>query len=144
VEGPEGRRTVGAEELYVGPLETSLGHDEVAVSATFPALPAGAGVAFGEIARRHGDYALVGVAAVAHGESVRAAYLSVNDVPTVVDLSGVDDELLGDAALEHLEPAGDIHATADYRAQLVRVLTRRVVTAARADADARTARKEQG
>jgi carbon-monoxide dehydrogenase medium subunit len=144
VEGPEGRRTIGAEELYVGPLETSLGHDEVAVSATFPALPAGAGVAFGEIARRHGDYALVGVAAVAHGESVRAAYLSVNDVPTVVDLSGVDDELLGDAALEHLEPAGDIHATADYRAQLVRVLTRRVVTAARADADARTARKEQG
>jgi carbon-monoxide dehydrogenase medium subunit len=142
VEGPQGRRTIAAEELYVGPLETTLHHDEVAVSVTFPALPAGAGVAFDEIARRHGDYAMAGVAAVVDGESVRAAYLSVNDVPTVVDLSGVDDEKLGDAALEHLEPVGDIHATADYRAQLVRVLTQRVVEAARADAQERAAMKE--
>ena len=58
-------------------------------------------------------------------------YLSVSDVPTVVDLSGVPESDLGDAALEHLEPADDIHATSDYRAQLVRVLTRRVVRAAR-------------
>ena len=143
VEGPRGRRTIAAEELYVGPLETSLHHDEVAVSVTFPALPAGAGTAFDEIARRHGDYAMAGVAAVVHGETVRAAYLSVNDVPTVVDLSGVDEEKLGEAALEHLEPVGDIHATADYRAQLVRVLTKRVVVAARADARTRAATEEQ-
>jgi len=143
VEGPGGRRTIAAEELYVGPLETTLHHDEVAVSVTFPALRAGAGVAFDEIARRHGDYAMAGVAAVVDGETVRAAYLSVNDVPTVVDLSGVDDELLGDAALEHLEPVGDIHATADYRAQLVRVLTKRVVTAARADAHGRAGNEEK-
>lgn len=143
VEGPRGRRTIPVEELYAGPLETTLHHDEVAVSVTFPALPGGAGVAFDEIARRHGDYAMAGVAAVVHGDTVRAAYLSVNDVPTVVDLSGVDDEKLGDAALEHLEPVGDIHATADYRAQLVRVLTKRVVTAARADARTRAGSEEQ-
>ena len=47
------------------------------------------------------------------------------------DLSGVPDDRLGEVALEHLEPADDIHATAEYRAQLVRVLTARVVRSAR-------------
>lgn len=125
-----GQRTVGADDLFVGPLETSLHHDEIATSAFFPALPAGAGVAFDEIARRHGDYALCGVAAVVAGESVRAGYVSVAEVPTVVDLSGVPVAEMGEAALAHLDPADDIHATAAYRAQLVRVLTERVVTAA--------------
>ena len=131
VEGPDGRRTISADELYVGPLESSVHHDEIAVSAFFPALGPGAGVAFDEIARRHGDYALVGAAALVDGSSVKAGYLSVADVPTVVDLSGVPDDRLGEVALEHLEPADDIHATAEYRAQLVRVLTARVVRSAR-------------
>jgi 2-furoyl-CoA dehydrogenase FAD binding subunit len=131
VEGPGGRRTIPASELYVGPLESSLRHDEVAVSAFFPALAPGAGVAFEEIARRHGDYALVGAAALAEGDAVRVGYLSVCDVPTVVDLSGVPDDELGETALRHLDPGGDIHATAAYRAHLVRVLTPRVVRAAR-------------
>jgi carbon-monoxide dehydrogenase medium subunit len=135
VEGPGGRRTIPAGELYVGPLESSVRHDEIAVSAFFPALPSGAGVAFDEIARRHGDYALVGAAALVDGagddEQVKVGYLSVADVPTVVDLSGVPDDRLGETALEHLEPGADIHATADYRAQLVRVLTARVVRSAR-------------
>jgi carbon-monoxide dehydrogenase medium subunit len=131
VEGPDGRRTIPADELFVGPLESSVHHDEIAVSAFFPALAPGAGVAFEEIARRHGDYALVGAAALVDGDSVRVGYLSVSDVPTVVDLSGVADEDLGEAALAHLEPADDIHASASYRAQLVRVLTGRVVRSAR-------------
>ncbi|GAA4371429.1 FAD binding domain-containing protein [Nocardioides caricicola] len=131
VEGPAGRRTIHADDLYVGPLESSLAHDEIAVSAFFPALAPGAGVGFEEIARRHGDYALVGVAALAHGDSLKVGYLSVSDVPTVVDLSGVADADLGEAALEKLEPMGDIHASAAYRAQLVRVLTERVVRSAR-------------
>jgi carbon-monoxide dehydrogenase medium subunit len=131
VVGPRGARTVAADDLYVGPLESSLHHDEIAVSAYFPALEAGAGVAFEEIARRHGDYALCGVAALVTGDAIKAGYLSVCEVPTVVDLSGVADDDLGDAALEHLEPGDDIHASADYRAQLVRVLTARVVAAAR-------------
>ena len=137
VEGPGGRRTIPAGELYVGPLESSVRHDELAVSAYFPALAPGAGVAFDEIARRHGDYALVGAAALVEGDSVTVGYLSVSDVPTVVDLSGVADDDLGDAALQHLDPGEDIHATAAYRAQLVRVLTRRVVRAARVSRQAR-------
>lgn len=131
VEGPAGRRTIAADDLYIGPLESSLAHDEIAISAYFPALAPGAGVAFEEIARRHGDYALVGAAALVDGESVKVGYLSVNEVPTVVDLSGVDDDDLGEAALAQLEPADDIHATSAYRAHLVRVLTTRVVRSAR-------------
>jgi len=126
-----GRRTIQAAELFAGPLESSVHHDEIAVSAFFPALAAGAGVAFDEIARRHGDYALVGAAALVDGDSVKVGYLSVADVPTVVDLTGVPDDRLGEVALEQLEPGDDIHATADYRAQLVRVLTTRVVRSAR-------------
>jgi 2-furoyl-CoA dehydrogenase FAD binding subunit len=125
------RRTIAADDLFAGPLESTLAHDEIALEAFFPALPAGAGVAFEEISRRHGDYALCGAAALVDDDQVNVGYLSVSDVPTVVDLSGVSDDDLGDAALEHLDPAEDIHATADYRAHLVRVLTRRVVRAAR-------------
>lgn len=131
VEGPAGRRTIPAGELFVGPLESAVRHDEIAVSAFFPGLAPGAGVAFQEIARRHGDYALVGAAALVEGEGLKVGYLSVSDVPTVVDLSGVEDADLGEAALAQLEPLDDIHASAAYRAQLVRVITGRVVLSAR-------------
>jgi 2-furoyl-CoA dehydrogenase FAD binding subunit len=152
VESPSGRRTIPAEELFIGPLETSLHHDEIAVEAFFPALPPGAGVAFDEIARRHGDYALCGVAALVRVEDgsvveARAGYLSVNETPTVVDLggvvaSGIDDGTLaeaGETALAQLDPGEDIHATAAYRAQLVRVLTSRVLRSAHEDALGRSA-----
>ena len=147
-----GTRTIEAADLYVGPLESTLRHDEIATEAFFPALPDDAGVAFDEIARRHGDYALCGVAAVVRADeagsitSVRAGYLSVSDLPTVVDLSEafaagtLDDASLdaaADLALASLEPAADIHATADYRAQLARVLTKRVVRQAHDDCIAR-------
>jgi 2-furoyl-CoA dehydrogenase FAD binding subunit len=129
-----GRRTIPAAELFAGPLESTLAHDEVAVEALFPALAEGAGVAFQEIARRHGDYALVGVAALVEldgGEVTRArvGYVSVSDVPVVVD---VTDALADPAAkaLAELDPADDIHASAAYRAHLVKVLTPRVLAAA--------------
>jgi carbon-monoxide dehydrogenase medium subunit len=147
VAGPGGRRTIPVAELYVGPLESSLHHDEIAVEAFFPALAPHTGVAFEEIARRHGDYAMCGVAAVVtlDGDRVvqaRAGYLSVSDVPAVIDLTDalggeVTEASLAaaaDAALEQLEPETDIHATADYRAHLARVLTARVVTAAHENA----------
>ncbi len=126
-----GRRTVPAAELFAGPLESTLAHDEIAVEAFFPALRDGAGVAFQEIARRHGDYALVGVAAMVEtegGEVTRArlGYLSVSDVPVVVDVTDALDDPAG-KALADLDPADDIHATAAYRAHLVKVLTPRVL-----------------
>ncbi|GAB3029513.1 carbon monoxide dehydrogenase [Nocardioides flavus (ex Wang et al. 2016)] len=126
-----GRRTIPAAELFAGPLESTLAQDEIAVEACFPALAPGAGVAFQEIARRHGDYALVGVAAHVEtdgGEVTRArvGFVSVSDVPVVVDVTdSLDDP--ASAALAELEPADDIHATAAYRAHLVKVLTPRVL-----------------
>jgi 2-furoyl-CoA dehydrogenase FAD binding subunit len=131
VASSSGRRTIAADDLFAGPLESTLSSDEIALAAFFPALRPGAGVAFDEVSRRHGDYALCGAAALVEDERVSVGYLSVSDVPTVVDLTGVPEDDLGDAALEHLDPADDIHATSAYRAQLVRVLTRRVVRAAR-------------
>lgn len=147
VVGSAGRRTIAADDLYLGPLESSLAHDEIAVEACFPALPTGSGVAFAEIARRHGDYAMCGVAAVVavDGEEVtsaRAGYISVSDTPAVVDLTAALDgsvapEALAaaaDAALAELTPQTDIHATAAYRAHLARALTMRTLRAAYDDA----------
>jgi len=147
----EGRRTIPAAELYAGPLESTLHHDDIAVEASLPALTPGEGVGFEEVARRHGDYALVGVGAVmcVEGDTVvsaRAGYLSAADVPTTVDLTAALDGVVsptstaaaGELALEHLDPVDDLHATAAYRAQLVRVLTARVLRAAYQDARART------
>ncbi|KQV67813.1 molybdopterin dehydrogenase [Nocardioides sp. Root122] len=133
-----GRRTIPAAELFAGPLESTLAHDEIAVEASFPALPAGAGVAFQEIARRHGDYALVGVAALVETDGddvtrVRLGFVSVSDVPVVVDVTDAVRDPAGDPAaraLAELEPADDIHATAAYRAHLVKVLVPKVLAAA--------------
>jgi len=129
-----GRRTVPAGELFAGPLESTLAHDEIAVEAFFPALPAGAGVGFQEIARRHGDYALVGVAALVETDGDRVArarlgFVSVSDVPTVVDVTDALDDPAA-KALAELDPGDDIHATAAYRAHLVTVLATRVLAAA--------------
>ncbi len=138
-----GTRTIPAAELYAGPLESTLHHDEIALEATFPVLAPVDGIGFEEIARRHGDYALVGVGAIVRVEagtiaSARLGYLSVSDVPTVVDvtqalageLSAGSIEAASEVALRQLEPADDLHATAAYRSRLVRVLTARVLRAA--------------
>ena len=147
VASTSGTRTIPAAELFAGPLESTLHHDEIALGASFPALAAGEGVGFEEIARRHGDYALVGVGAVVgvDGDAVvsaRVGYLSVSDVPTVVDVTAALEgtvsagatDAAGELALGELDTADDVHATAAYRSQLVRVLTARVLRAAYADA----------
>lgn len=142
-------RTIAADELFVGPLQSSLEHGEIATEAFVPALRPRAGIGYDEVARRHGDYALCGVAVVVETDgsgamtTVRAGYLSVCDVPTVVDLSAaftsgeVTDRALaeaGELALASLEPEGDIHASATYRRQLARTLTARVIGQAHDDA----------
>lgn len=145
-------RQIPADELFAGPLETSLAHGEIATEAWVPALAGGEGVAFAEVARRHGDYALCGVAALVAADefgaitSVRAGYLSVCDTPTVADVSEVfmdgsfTDTAAGEAAdlaIASLDPQADIHASAEYRRQLARVLTARVLREAHDDAAAR-------
>ncbi len=127
-----GSRTIAARDLFLGPLTSSLAADELAVAAHLPALPPGAGTAFTEIARRNGDYALCGVAAIAEltagGElgRLRCGYLSVAEVPVVVDLTQAwrsDPRDAAEQASGAVDPVTDLHATADYRRQLTRVLT---------------------
>jgi len=135
-------RRVAAADLFVGPLETSLDRDELAVSARFPLLGARTGWALDELARRKGDYALAGVALTvtvdSGGEPVagRAAYLSCAPTPVVVDLTpavaGGGD--LYDLVAGALHPTDDIHATGAYRRHLAATLTVRSVPTALARA----------
>ena len=140
-------RTVTAAEFFVGPLESCLEPGELAVSAWFPALPPRSGTAFREVARRHGDYAVCGVAAAvtldADGRLDRAAvsYISMTPTPVVVDLTDAvagqhPDSADWDAAArlsrDSVDPEDDLHATAAYRRRLGTVLTRQALAAAAA------------
>jgi carbon-monoxide dehydrogenase medium subunit len=123
--GPGGVRVIPAEELFEFHFTNTLAPDEVLTEVWFPGLAPGSGYAFMEVSRRHGDYALAGVACVVSGGRVRLAFTGVGPRPVLVES---DDP---EAAAAVAEPADDIHATADYRRELVRVLARRAVALAR-------------
>jgi aerobic carbon-monoxide dehydrogenase medium subunit len=127
-----GERVIAAADFFRGPLESALEPEELAVQAFFPASATGAGSAFVEIARRHGDYALCGVGAIAELDadsavtSLRCAYLSVAETPLVLDLTdawAAGERDAAEQARTAAAPAADIHATAEYRRHLVGVLT---------------------
>jgi carbon-monoxide dehydrogenase medium subunit len=138
----EGEQLVPATQFFLGPLESAVEPGELAVEASFPVLPPRAGTAFAEVSRRHGDYAVCGVAALVHlGEDgrlaqARAAYLSVGPCPVVVDLTEAVAGLpagttefpaAGPLAQAQIRPGSDIHATAAYRRHLAGVLTQRAL-----------------
>lgn len=135
-----GQRLIPAASFFLGPLEPDLQPDELAIEAVFPVLPARSGCGFAEVSRRHGDYAMCGVAAIAALDEAgqvslaRAAYLSVAGTPLVLDLTqpcasvGVVDA--AEYAKGHMDPSSDIHATAAYRRHLAGVLTVRALTVA--------------
>jgi carbon-monoxide dehydrogenase medium subunit len=141
-----GTREIRAREFFEGPLETTLAEDELIVAIRFGTLAAGTRTAFLESARRHGDYALAGVAAaltVADGVVCRAlaSFVSVTDTPDVLDLTeaisgrepeSIDWSIVDDLVQGHVHPEADIHATADYRRALVGELTRRAFALAAA------------
>ncbi|QKG26585.1 molybdopterin dehydrogenase FAD-binding protein [Actinomadura verrucosospora] len=140
-----GRRTIPAAEFFKGPLESALAPGELAVAAFFPAAPLRTGTAFTETARRHGDYALSGVAAVVTLDedlrvgAVRAGYLGIAPVPLVLDLTGAagprgDWPAAAAYVRERIDPETDIHASARYRRHLTGVLTERALAAAAAEA----------
>lgn len=135
-------REIAATDFFLGPLESCLEAGELAVSARFPRLPARSGSTFLEVARRHGDYAVCGVAAVVTLDdgglvvSARTAYISVAATPLVLDLTeavagrpvgDADWAAAGEMAGTQVDPEADIHATADYRRHLARVLTGRAL-----------------
>jgi len=142
----EGERAAPAEGFFLGPLESDVRPDELATKVTVPVLGPRAGCAFVEVSRRHGDYAVCGVAVVIELDeaggigAARAAYLSVAGTPLVLDLTGAgaDPAAAARLAMDRVAPASDIHATAAYRRHLVGVLTERAMAGALAHARERS------
>jgi carbon-monoxide dehydrogenase medium subunit len=88
-----GTRRVAADEFFLGPLQADVAPDELVTAVVFPDPGPRSGTAFEELARRHGDYALAGVAVVVtldddqRVDAARAAFIGVGGVPVVVDLA---------------------------------------------------------
>jgi carbon-monoxide dehydrogenase medium subunit len=148
VAGPTATREVAAADLFQGPLETSIAPEELVTAVRFMRFPGGTGTAFAERARRHGDYALAGVAAAVTVDdgtvsSATLSFVSVTDVPGVLDVtpvfagvepSAADWSKVEESVLAHVDPQADIHATAAYRAMLAVELATRTLAAAAANA----------
>lgn len=151
VAGPKGEtRTVGAEEFFVSYFTTSLAPNELVTDVWFPAHEPKSGWAFTEIARRHGDFALAGVATTLTLENdgtIRDARIGLAGVADRPVRSTTAEETLrgrpatteifeaaGAAAAgdEAVDPPNDVHATAEYRRDVTAVLVERALaTAAR-------------
>lgn len=141
-----GEREIAALDLFRGPLTTSLGPDEIATETRWTLPPATDGWGFHEVARRHGDFALVGAIAVVglragRVEHARAALFGAG--PTPVRLAALERALVGqppaaatlraaaESATRALDTAADVHATAEYRRAVAATLvTRALVDAA--------------
>jgi carbon-monoxide dehydrogenase medium subunit len=140
--GPGGTRRVPVSDLYTGSYATVLDPDEMVVAVEFPARPRR--VAFLEMCRKHNDFAVVAAAAVGDRgddgswQNVRLALGGVADSPVLVAaaaaalsgtaLTDADIDRAAEAALEAIDPPTDIRATAEYRAHLVPVYVRRVLS----------------
>jgi CO/xanthine dehydrogenase FAD-binding subunit len=139
-------RVLDAAAFFTGYLSTALQPDEMLTEIRLPPPPRRAGWAFTEVARRHGDFALVGVAVLLSGDAggrcadARLAFTGVGAGP--VRIPDAERALAGQRVTEALatevrrivarrvEPEGDIHATADYRRHVAGVLAARALAEA--------------
>jgi carbon-monoxide dehydrogenase medium subunit len=152
VRGRSGERVIPAAEWFEGYLTTSRGPDELLVEVRFPAAGRGTGSSFQEVARRHGDFAIVGLATslTLSGGAIsdaRLAFAGMSDVP--VRATGAEDLLVGerpsaglfDEAARHatsdIDPPADLHGSAEYRRKVAAALVRRGLRAAADDASER-------
>jgi aerobic carbon-monoxide dehydrogenase medium subunit len=149
VRGQSGERVIPAAEWFEGYLMTSRRPDELLVEVRFPAAGPGTGVSFQEVARRHGDFAIVGLAVslVLSGEVIsdaRLAFAGLSDVP--VRAEAAEDLLVGERpsaelfdeaahrATDDVDPPDDLHGSSDYRKTVAAVVVRRGLRAAADDA----------
>ncbi len=134
IAGPKGKRTVKADAFFRGLFETALRPQEMLTAVRVPAADRNTRVGFAELARRHGDYAIIGLAATARADrksiaDVRLAYFGVGNTP--VRAKKAEAALAAgniDAAVNalDLEPNDDVQATAKVKKHLAGVLLRRV------------------
>jgi carbon-monoxide dehydrogenase medium subunit len=152
VRGPKGERRIAAEDFFKGIYETALSPDELLTAVELPAARTNSVHFFHEFARRHGDYAIAGLAAQAVMSSnvftdLRLAFFAVGDRPVLalaanrlVNVS-VTPAVLSEASAalaEELDPQEDQQASASMRRHLAKVLMRRCVATllGRTDLDA--------
>jgi CO/xanthine dehydrogenase FAD-binding subunit len=143
VRNQSGERWVPAEEFFLSLFTTVMMPDDLLVEVAIPPLSPRTGWSFMEIARRHGDYALAGVAATVsldsrdQCEEARLVYVSVGDRPENAQqatallkghqLTPETIEAAAETAAADVEPVKDIHASVEYRRHLVKILTRRAL-----------------
>ncbi len=123
-------RTLPASAFQTGMLSTACRPDEMVAAVRVPTAETGAGYAFAEFARRHGDFAIVAVAAIANADGLRVGIGGVADRPAIRDWPALSGDALDDALNElawSLDAADDSHASARYRRELVRRLGRKTV-----------------
>ena len=146
IKSSKGERELDASEFFASLLTTSLEAEEMLAEIAFPAPRPRSGSCFMEVARRRGDFALAGVAAIValdeQGQctEVRLALCGVGETP--VDASNAAASLIGqrctEAAIETvvadvgnaIDPPGNVHASADYQRHIAGVLTRRALATA--------------
>jgi 2-furoyl-CoA dehydrogenase FAD binding subunit len=124
------KRQLAAEEFFTGLMTTAREDDELIEAVSLPSARPGAGYAFREVARRHGDFAIVACAAIVDGKGARLAVGGVADRPVGRDLPAVNAPDLNDALDQfawELDARDDLHATARYRRELVRRIGREVI-----------------
>jgi len=145
-QGPSGRREIAAEDFFQSFLTTARHADEIVVEARFPVLAPGAGWAFEEVTRRHGDYAVVGVGCTlgrdgeGRAKEVRLAACGIADTPVrlrdaenILDGSALDEADLAAAvaaSLAAVTQPDEMTVSASYRRRALGTLIRRTVMTA--------------
>ncbi len=147
-EGPSGTRRIASEDFFVSTWETALRDGEILAAVEFPVWSGTCGFAIEEVARRHGDFALVGVACgvEVNGPSVVRAGIAMFGVgPTAIRVAAAEHALIaggtgadlteiGRIAANDLTPPDDVHASSAYRKQVAAVVVRRALSRAIAEA----------
>jgi len=134
IAGPKGKRKVKADAFFKGLFETALRPQEMVAAVRVPAADKNSRIGFAELARRHGDYAIVGLAASAKADGkglqdVRLAFFGVGATPVRARKSETalaEGDIDGAVALLDLDPHDDVQATAKVKKHLAGVLLRRV------------------
>lgn len=142
VRSTNARRDLAAQDFFVTHLTTALEPQELLVEIEVPPMPDNTGWAFTEYARRHGDFALGGAAALITLQNgvcsrARIALLAASDVPlralsaeNALEGAAVTEEAAAaaaTAAVDGVNPTGDIHGSTEYRRHLIEAMVRRAI-----------------
>jgi len=126
----KGSRRVKADDFFIGVLTTAKQPDELATKIIFPIAKNAERYAFMEFHHRHGDFAVVGIAGMAVDNKIKLAVGGVADRPEVREWQSLEGSAIEDALNDfawEMRGNDDIHATAQYRRELVRYLGRQVI-----------------